>query len=88
MLAGFNGATFLATLEVEVGSQRPDGSGRYRDKNIIGKILRVGDKGYRKLDQPPPMPIERSAPPVPAAGGAPGTPAVAATPIARPHWGQ
>jgi hypothetical protein len=84
-LAGFNGATFLATLEVEVGSQRKDGSGRYRDKNIIGKILRVGDKGYRKLDQPPPMPIERSAPPAPAAGG---TPAVVATPIARPHWGQ
>jgi hypothetical protein len=86
-LAGFNGATFLATLEVEVGGQRPEG-GRYRDKNVIGKILRVGDKGYRKLDQPPPMPIERSAPPVPAAGGASGTPAVAATPIARPHWGQ
>jgi hypothetical protein len=90
-LAGFNGATFLATLEVEAGGQRPDGNGRYRDKNIIGKILRVGDKGYRRLDQPPPMPIERSAPPAAATGGAAapdGTPAVAATAIARPHWAQ
>src|SRR5215831_12036362 len=89
-LAGFNGATFLATLEVEPGGQRPDGNGRYRDKNVIGKVLRVGDKGYKKLDQPPPMPIERSAPP--ATTGTPaapaGAPAVAPTAIARPHWGQ
>jgi hypothetical protein len=84
-LAGFNGATFLATLEVEVGGQRPEGNGRYRDKNVIGKVLRVGDKGYRRLDQPPPAPIERSAPPAAAPGGAP---AVAPTAIARPHWGQ
>ena len=62
-LAGFNGATFLATLEVEAGGKRPDGGGNYRDKNMIGKVLRVGDQGYRKLDQPPPVPIERSAPP-------------------------
>ena len=88
-LAGFNGATFLATLEVEVGGKRPDGNGNYRDKNVIGKILRVGDKGYCKLDQPPPMPIERSAPPTTtAAAAAPGTPAAAATAIARPHWAQ
>jgi hypothetical protein len=90
-LAGFNGATFLATLEVEAGGQRPDGTGRYRDKNVIGKILRVGDKGYCKLEQPPPMPIERSAPPATTAGSVAalaGTPAVAPTPIARPHWGQ
>jgi hypothetical protein len=85
-LAGFNGATFLATLEVEVGGKRPDGNGNYRDKNVIGKVLRVGDKGYCKLDQPPPMPIERSAPPASAAAS--GTPAVAPTAIARPHWGQ
>jgi hypothetical protein len=83
-LAGFNGATFLCTLEVETGGPRQEG-GRYRDKNVIGKILRVGDKGYRKLDQPPPAPIERSAPP---ASGTDGTPAVAATAIARPHWAQ
>jgi hypothetical protein len=90
-LSSFNGASFLATLDVETGNLRPDGNGRYRDKNVIGKILRVGDKGYRRLDQPPPVPIERSAPPVPAAGGAGGTPGVGApapTPIARPHWGQ
>jgi hypothetical protein len=88
-LAGFNGATFLATLEVEFGGKRPDGNGNYRDKNVIGKILRVGDKGYRKLEQPPPTPIERSAPPAASAptlnaDGSPFTP----TPIARPHWGQ
>jgi hypothetical protein len=82
-LAGFNGATFLAIVEVETGGQRPDGIGRYRDKNVIGKILRVGDKGYRKLDQPPPMPIERSAPPAAASD----TPVVAGA-IERPHWGQ
>ena len=64
----------------------PDGNGRYRDKNVIGKILRVGDKGYRRLDQPPPMPIERLAPPATTAGGSGGTPAP--TPIERPHWGQ
>src|SRR5262249_37454194 len=85
-LASLNGATFLATLEVEVGALRPDGTGRYRDKNVIGKIPRVGDKGSRKLDQPPPMPIERSAPPATTAGGSGGTPAP--TPIERPHWGQ
>jgi len=91
-LAGFNGATFLATLDVEPGGQRPDGNGHYRDKNVIGKILRVGDKGYRRLDQPPPMPVERSAPPAPTTAGSPagpdGAPAVAPTAIARPHWGQ
>jgi hypothetical protein len=89
-LAGFNGATFLVTLEVEPGGQRADGSGRYRDKNVIGKVLRVGDKGYRKLDQPPPAPIERSAPPATTTASAPtdGAPAVAPTPIARPRWGQ
>ena len=85
-LASLNGATFLVTLEVEVGGLRPDGNGRYRDKNVIGKILRVGDKGYRRLDQPPPMPIERLAPPATMAGGSGGTPAP--TPIERPHWGQ
>jgi hypothetical protein len=88
-LAGFNGATFLATLEVEVGGKRPDGNGNYRDKNVIGKVLRVGDQGYRRLDQPPPMPIERSAPPAAAAGGAPsGTPAVSPTAIEPPHWAR
>src|SRR5215831_11799284 len=86
-LAGFNGATFLATLEVEAGGPRPDGNGRYRDKNVIGKVLRVGDKGYKKLDQPPPTPIERSAPPASSAASS-GAPAVAPTPIARPSWGQ
>jgi hypothetical protein len=87
-LVGFNGATFLATLEVEVGGSRPEG-GRYRDKNVIGKILRVGDKGYRRLDQPPPMPIERSAPPATAGAGAPsGTPPVSPTAIEPPHWAR
>jgi hypothetical protein len=87
-LAGFNGATFLTTLEVEPGGSRSDGGGHYRDKNVIGKILRVGDKGYRRLDQPPPMPIERSAPPASTAGSAAPSGTPTATAIARPHWGQ
>ena len=90
-LAGFNGATFLATQEVEVGGKRSSeqGGGNYRDKNMIGKVLRVGDKGYCKLDQPPPMPIERSAPPAAASGGAPGgTPPVSPTAIEPPHWAR
>jgi hypothetical protein len=89
-LAGFNGATFLVTLEIEVGGKRPpeQGSGNYRDKNVIGKILRVGDKGYRRLDQPPPMPIERSAPPAAAGGAPPGTPPLSPTAIEPPHWAR
>lgn len=77
-LVGFNGATFLATLEVETGGQRPDG-GRYRDKNVIGKVLRIGDKGYRRLEQPPPAPIERTAPPA-------ATAAADNSPMIRPSW--
>ena len=91
-LAGFNGATFLATLEVEHGGKRPDGTGNYRDKNMIGKVLRVGDQGYRKLEQPPPAPIERSAPP---AQPQPPPPRAewcargrAGTAIAHPSWAQ
>jgi hypothetical protein len=87
-LADFNGATFLATVEIERGGKRPDG-GNYRDKNIIGKILRIGDQGYRRLEQPPPQPIVRSAPPQPQTSAAPGgTPAMAAPPIARPTWAE
>jgi hypothetical protein len=54
---------------------------------VIGKVLRVGDQGYRRLEQPPAMPIERSAPPAAAqaAAAAGGAPAVA-TPIAKPDW--
>jgi hypothetical protein len=89
-LAEFNGATFLCTVEIEKGSKKPDG-GFYKDKNIIGKILRIGDQGYRKLDQPPPAPIERSTPPLhqatPGSPTAPhGSPAVAA--ISKPSWAQ
>ena len=90
-LTEFNGAIFLATLEVEHGGKRPDGTGNYRDKNIIGKVLRVGDPGYRKLDQPPAMPIERSAPPAQPYAAAPaggGSPAVAPATIAKPSWAQ
>lgn len=83
-LASFQGATFLATLEIETGGQRPDG-GSYRDKNVIGRVLRVGEQGYRKLEQPPPQPIERSAPPQQPAAGAPGT---ATTTITKPSWAQ
>jgi hypothetical protein len=84
-LAGFHGATFLATLEIEAGGKKPDG-GFYKDKNVIGKVLRLGDQGYRRLAQPAPAPIERSVPPQqqqPAGNGAP----VAAA-IAKPGWAQ
>jgi hypothetical protein len=89
-LAGFNGATFLATLEIERGGERPEG-GRYRDKNVIGKVLRIGDKGYRKLEQPPPQPIERSAPPATQGGPAPnggGAGPGSGVSVARPGWAQ
>jgi hypothetical protein len=89
-LVAFNGATFLATLEIEKGSKKPDGS-FYKDKNVIGKVLRVGDVGYRKLEQPPPSPIERSTPPIHPANpptSTNGTPAVAPAAIAKPSWAQ
>jgi hypothetical protein len=90
-LAGFNGATFLCTLEIETGGKRPDGNGHYKDRNIIAKILRVGDQGYRRLDQPPPAPIERSTPPIhptPLPTTPNGSPAVATAAIAKPSWAQ
>jgi hypothetical protein len=90
-LADFSGATFLCTLEIEKGGKRPDGNGFYKDKNVIGKVLRIGDQGYRKLEQPPPAPIERSTPPLhPAASPTPGagTPAAATAAISKPSWAQ
>ena len=57
------------------------------DKNVISKVLRPGDAGYRKLDQPPPAPIERSAPPI-TPNQANGSPAVAPTAIAKPTWAE
>jgi hypothetical protein len=91
-LAGFHGATILATVEIEKGGKRPDG-GNYKDRNVLGKILRIGDTNYRRLDQPPPAPIQRSEPPVQpqpgAAATAPhGSPAVAPAPIAKPKWAE
>jgi hypothetical protein len=86
-LADFNGATFVAELGIERGGQKPDG-GAYPDKNIIGKVLRVGDKNYRKLDQPSAAPIERSTPPTATASTANGSPAVALTAIPKPGWAR
>jgi hypothetical protein len=78
-------------LGIERGGQKPDGS-FWPDKNVISKVLRVGDKGYRKLDQPPPAPIERSTPPTsPQSSGAAapyGSPSVAPTAIAKPTWAE
>ena len=85
-IAGFNGATFLATLEVERGGERPDG-GKYRDKNVLGKVLRIGDQSYRKLEQPAPAPIERSTPPADVGAAARGNGAPAGgVALARPNW--
>jgi hypothetical protein len=86
LLVEFDKITFLATLEIEPGGKRPDGSGFYKDKNVIGKVLRPGDQGYRRLEQPPPAPIERSAPPAAAASGVHGAPTVAPTVMAKPDW--
>jgi hypothetical protein len=52
-LSGFNGATFLAELRIERGGLKPDGSA-WPDKNVISRVLRTGDAGYRKLEQPAP----------------------------------
>jgi hypothetical protein len=86
-LANFHGATFLAELGIEKGGQKPDG-GSWPDKNTIIKVLRPGDSGYSKLDQPPPVPIERSGPPPARPSGANGSPAVAPTAIAKPVWAE
>ena len=85
-LADFNGATFLSELGIERGGLKPDGA-TWPDKNMISKVLRPGDAGYRKLDQPPPSPIERSAPPI-TPNQANGSPAVAPTAIAKPTWAE
>jgi hypothetical protein len=90
-IAGFNGATFLTTLEIEPGRNG------YRDKNVIGTVLRIGDPNYRKLEQPAPVPIERSSPPATIGagqsstsndgspgGGAPGN----GMAVARPQWAK
>ena len=86
-LTAFNGATFLAELAIERGGKKSNG-GAYPDKNKIGRILRLGDQGYRKLEQPPPAPIERSTPSAAAPSGANGAPATAPTAIAKPDWSQ
>ena len=86
-LADFNGATFLAELGIERGGLKPDGATSWPDKNVISKVLRPGDAGYKKLDQPPVAPIERSAPPI-TPTQANGSPAVAPTAIAKPTWAE
>ncbi len=84
-LPDFIGATFLAILKVE-----KDKTGVYPDRNAIGDVLSLGDRNYRKLEQPPPVPIERSAPPpaAQAAGSPAGLPATALTPMAKPGWAK
>ena len=54
-LSHFVGARFLAELAIERGGKKPDGT-NWPDKNIIGKVLRVGDPGYRQLEQTTPAP--------------------------------
>ena len=56
-LSHFVGARFLAELAIERGGKKPDGT-NWPDKNIIGKVLRVGDPGYRQLEQTTPAPID------------------------------
>jgi hypothetical protein len=84
-LIDFNGATFQAVLKIEKHK-----TGAYPDKNAIADVLCPGDRNYRKLKQPPPAPIERSAPPATAqAAPAPnGSPAAAPIAIAKPTWAE
>jgi hypothetical protein len=76
-LADFNGLQFVAVLGIEVGGRRPDG-GNYRDKNFLKKVLRIGDVGWRKLDQKPAAPM--------AGDGAPASTAAPVLTIAKPSW--
>ena len=88
-LACFNGATFLAELGVEAGGPKPRG-GSYDDKNTVARVLRLGDDGYSKLEQPALTPIQN--PPSVSANGSGnsashGAPAEgSASPVAAPGW--
>jgi hypothetical protein len=86
-LADFNGATFLAELGIERGGLKPDGNSYWPDKNVISKVLRPGDAGYKKLDQPPVAPIERSAPPI-TPNQANNSPPAAPAAIVKPTWAE
>ena len=89
-LAGFHGMAFVGTSGIERGGKRPDGSA-YKDRNVIDRVLRPGDQGYRRIEQAPSSPLERAAPPAqsyPARPAAGGTPAVATAPIQKPSWAE
>jgi len=40
-------------LGIERGGSEPDGNYYGRTKKVISKVVRTGDAGYRKIDQPP-----------------------------------
>ena len=88
-LAGFNGATFLLNSELSAAARSPAGAST-PTTTATQKVLRPGDKDYRKLDQPPPAPIERSAPPAANTSSSTtnGSPAAAPTMIAKPGWAE
>ena len=81
-LSHFVGVRFLAELAIERGGRKPDGT-NWPDKNIIGKVLRVGDPGYRQLEQTTPAPITQPTTP-PATPS--GTPSVVQLGVAKPGW--
>ena len=76
-LGGFDNAVFLAELKIERGGLKPDGVTLWPDKNVIAKVLRIGDVGYRQLDQPAPSTTAT----VHEFNGSPTTSAVA-----KPNW--
>lgn len=76
-LSHFVGARFLAELAIERGGKKPDGT-NWPDKNIIGKVLRVGDPGYRQLEQTTPAPAAQPTPQP--------TPSVVQLEVAKPGW--
>jgi hypothetical protein len=83
----FNSAVFLAELGVETGGPKTRG-GNFADKNVIARVLRLGDDGYRQLDQTIPEPP--SSPPHASNGadhGAPEMgPSLAGPAVAKPKW--
>ena len=49
-LTFFDGVVFLAEVGIETGRPKPRGSGNFPDRNVIDRILRIGDAEYQEAD--------------------------------------
>ena len=77
----FEGMAFMATIGVEKGNAKNDGSGgNWPDKNILAGVVTPDKKEWHPIEQPPPF----------NGGSAPsaGTPSTPAAPVERPGWAQ